>query len=120
MSEKDIFNATYWDKCTVQRKQGAKDSSGITRQGEYITVTGYEDLHCALSSKSISATTQTDVENQIKYTTVLFIDTDYTILPGDKILITIGDTGVVREYYAGEGPLYQSHQEIPLSRKGYA
>ncbi|MDQ0175993.1 ABC transporter ATP-binding protein [Bacillus chungangensis] len=105
---------TYEDKVSISRYEKFK-VGGETKHELHVI---YKDQPCRLSQKALGSNNQSDAQNDITYETKLFISPDLEILQGDEIEVTKGT--MKRKYTAGEPFIYQSHQEVTLSREDYA
>ena len=80
-----ILETTYFDICTIKRKEKAKDpNTGVTTTKE---VTISKDVKCALSKKDSQVMNQTEVGN-LSYTHLLFVGPNTDILAGDIVDVT--------------------------------
>lgn len=112
VNEKDILEATYFDTCTVERKQKIKNP--ITGVTEATLVKVYENIKCALSKMDNQIIENGDTGKLI-YNHKLFHNPKYDILKGD--IVTVSTMGKISVYLASEGFSYPSHIETILSKK---
>ena len=125
-----IYNSLYTDRLTVQRFVAADESNessynedGTLKVGEEL-VTIYEDKKCRISfSSKDNETPELDV-NKIEQQIKLFCDVTLEIKKGDYLKIDrMSDDGCVLATYEAIASLpfkYVSHQEIYLTKTGYA
>lgn len=112
MEEKDILALTYYDKCTILRKEKTVNSdTGIS---DYTLAKKYENIKCALS-KSNDQLMNTDGVGKLEYSHKLFTFPNIEILPGDIIEVT--SMGITAKYLASKSFLYPSHSETLLTYK---
>lgn len=117
MTEQQILESTYKHKVTIIGHREIETDYGETKFQEIIVA---ENVKCGLSQGSRNFnTTQTDMQNDIKYVAKLFCSPDIDIKIGDKLSVTFSN-GLIREYTAGEYLFYESHLEVPLLREGEA
>lgn len=108
-----MIEMTYFDVCKVFRNQEVEDANGISKFQQTLI---YSDLSCALDKpNSKNPIDRTESTADITQYLILFISSQYEILPNDIIKIT--RYGKNYKLYAGDSFHYETHQEIPLSRK---
>ena len=114
--EKSIFRLTYDAKMDIIRSSSKKKVNGKTK---FTNETIYQSEECSVARDSKSKDGQTDSENSIQYTEVLFTKPDLEIKQGDTIIVTLKNGKIVK-YKAGEPNWTSSHQEIILLREDRA
>lgn len=107
----------YEDRATIKRSIQVTASNKATRAELQII---YSDQPCRLSQQSLGKNDQTDVQNDIKYDSKLFIAPELEIRQGDVIEVTRRDGRKVTGTAGEPFPPYSTHQEVSLQRKGYA
>jgi hypothetical protein len=111
-AERQIIETTYEDTATVYRHQTITVGN-IDKTKELLI---YKDIICALSQKQLNNTNQTIANNEIDYSSKLFVSPDIDILAGDKI--DVMRCGYVYKFEsAGEPFRYATHQEILLRKR---
>ena len=108
-----ILETTYFDICTIKRKEKAKDhNTGVTTTKE---VTMSKDVKCALSkTDNRQVMNQAEVGN-LSYTQLLFIGPNVDILAGDSVEVT--SFGITETFIASKPFRYSSHKEVYLTLK---
>ena len=108
----NILEATYFDTCTVERKQKVKNpNTGVT---ETVLVKVYENIKCALSKIDNQIMASGDTGSLI-YNHKLFHNPSYEILKGDTV--SVNTMGKISVYLASDGFPYPSHTETILTLK---
>jgi hypothetical protein len=106
---KNILSGLRTGVCDVYVKTNTEDANGLVRQTEEQI---YSQIPCNVSADSVTQSGDgivSDIDKRI----TLFLDMEYTIPNGSKIVIT--QHGRTAEYTnSGEPDYYLSHQEIPL------
>ena len=112
MTDIEILESTYFDRCTIKRKEKIKNTdTGITETKEVIIA---EDVKCALSKKDIQTMTSDGVGNLV-FSHLLFLNPNVNIQEGDTVEVTsVGKTSV---YLASKPFYYSSHSETLLTYK---
>ncbi|WP_028559022.1 DUF6093 family protein [Paenibacillus pinihumi] len=109
----------YEDKATISRHKPGKNPD--TRVTEQKLQAVYEDQPCKLSQTGLARNGQTEAQNDLQYDAKLFIAPELEVMQGDVVAVTRGATGRVEMYTAGQPfPPYSSHQELLMTRKGWA
>ena len=112
MTDIEILESTYFDKCTIKRKEKIKNAdTGVTETKEVIIV---EDVKCALSKKDIQVMTSDGIGN-LAFSHLLFLNPNVDIQEGDMIKVT--SIGKISIYLASKPFYYSSHSETLLSYK---
>ena len=112
MADIEILESTYFDKCTIKRKEKVKNlSTGVTETVEKIIV---EDVKCALSKNDVQSM-QVDGIGKLSYSHTLFLNPNVDVQEGDTVeVISIGKLSI---YLASKPFYYSSHSETLLSYK---
>jgi hypothetical protein len=105
----------YSDVVSVKRYSESVSAIGRTSIDEVVV---YSNIPCRLSKKSPSANMQTESSNTLDDSAMLYLDKQYIIRQGDELYLT--HIGRSYHFQAGEPFVYESHQEIVISRKDYA
>lgn len=113
MTEKEILEDTYYDRCDIYRKTVSENEFSITKQVRQLI---YQGINCALSQSKSSNPLENEAHTSIRSEHILFLS-PIEILAGDELEITIGASGKVKRFWAGESFVYSSHQEVPLLRE---
>ena len=112
MTDIEILESTYFDKCTIKRKVKAKnENTGVTETKEVIIV---EDVKCALSKKDVQ-TMSSDGVGKLAFSHLLFLNPNIDIQEGDTVEVTT--MGKISIYLASKPFYYSSHSETLLSYK---
>ena len=112
MTDIEILESTYFDKCSIKRKEKIKNpNTGITETKEVVIV---EDVKCALSKKDTPIMTSDGVGN-LSFSHLLFLNPNVDIQEGDIIEVT--SLGKISIYLASKPFYYSSHSETLLSYK---
>ena len=112
MTDIEILESTYFDKCTIKRKEKIKNPNiGVTETVEVIIV---EDVKCALSKNDAQAMT-VDGLGKLNYSHLLFLNPNINLQEGDIVeVVSMGKTSV---YLASKPFYYPSHSQTLLSYK---
>jgi hypothetical protein len=112
MIPKPDLHRLYQDKCDVFSLNSRIDLDSQETITEWVKI--YSDIPCRISF-STPYTTDDDEKsvNFVRQLTKLFIDPEYDIQPGYKIVVT-RDGNTFEYQYAGESNYYESHREIEL------
>lgn len=114
-----MINQTYFHKMTVLRNETTEDEWGGVISG-YHEVTGLISIPCAFSQSSRNVnTSQTESTNEININPKIFCNPDLDIRVGDRIQV-YWKTRYLGTFNASNPYIYNSHQEIPISRVGEA
>ena len=112
MTDIEILESTYFDKCTIKRKEKMKNpSTGVTETKEVIVA---EDVKCALSKKDIQ-TMNSDGIGTLAFSHLLFLNPNVDVQEGDVVEVT--SMGKISIYLASKPFYYSSHSETLLSYK---
>lgn len=112
------IESLYDSTCTIRAYEKFKDPVTKETKIGINPVPKYENKPCKVSKQSLSKSNQTDTVNVVNYETKLFIAPEVVINQGDEIEVT--KLGVVAKYTAGEGFIFNTHQEVILSKKDKA
>lgn len=116
MTEQEILESTYLDKCTIRRFGDVEDEeTGITEQGLQVIA---ENLKCAFSQNTVKDSLPV-VENTSSVNVTyddqkLFISPGIDVLKGDQISI-VQSTGHTHKLIAKKPFYYPTHTEINLT-----
>ena len=114
-----VIEKMYEDRSTISRYVDAKDP--LTKETKQTLQPIYEDRPCKLSQTGLPKNGQTEVQNDIRYDSKLFIAPELEIRQGDVIAVTRAATGRTETFSAGKPfPPYKSHQEVLLTAKEWA
>ena len=112
MTDIEILESTYFDRCTIKRKEKIKNpSTGVTETKEVIIA---EDVKCALSKKDIQTMTSDGV-GALAFSHLLFLNPNINLQEGD--IVEVSSMGKISIYLASKPFYYSSHSETLLSYK---
>ena len=112
MTDIEILESTYFDKCTIKRKEKMKNpSTGVTETVEKIIC---ENVKCALSKNDVQAM-QVDGMGKLSYSHTLFLNPNVDVQEGDTVEVT--SMGKISIYLASKPFYYSSHSETLLRYK---
>ena len=112
MTDIEILESTYFDKCTIKRKEKVKNPiTGVTETKEVIIV---EDAKCALSKKDIQ-TMNSDGVGNLAFSHLLFLNPNINLQEGD--IVEVSSMGKISNYLASKPFYYSSHSETLLTYK---
>ena len=112
MTDIEILESTYFDRCAIKRKEKIKNPiTGVTETKEVIIV---EDAKCALSKKDIQTMTSDGVGN-LAFSHLLFLNPNINLQEGD--IVEVVSMGKISIYLASKPFYYSSHSETLLSYK---
>ena len=112
MTDIEILESTYFDKCTIKRKEKIKNSNtGVTETVEIIIC---ENVKCALSKKDIQAMNSDGIGN-LAFSHLLFLNPNINLQEGD--IVEVVSMGKISIYLASKPFYYSSHSETLLSYK---
>ena len=110
MTDIEILESTYFDKCTIKRKEKIKNpNTGVTETKEVIVV---EDVKCALSKKDIQ-TMNVDGVGALAFSHLLFLNPNINLQEGDTVEVT--SIGKISIYLASKPFIYPSHSQTLLT-----
>ena len=112
MTDIEILESTYFDKCTIKRKEKMKNpNTGVTETVEKIIC---ENVKCALSKNDVQSM-QVDGIGKLSYSHTLFLNPNVDVQEGDTVeVVSIGKLSI---YLASKPFYYSSHSETLLSYK---
>ena len=112
MTDIEILESTYFDKCTIKRKEKIKNpNTGVTETKEVIIA---KDVKCALSKKDIQ-TMNVDVIGTLAFSHLLFLNPNVDVQEGD--IVEVASMGKISIYLASKPFYYSSHSETLLTYK---
>ena len=115
MTDIEILESTYFDKCTIKRKEKIKNpDTGVTETKEVIIV---EDVKCALSKKDIQ-TMNVDGIGSLAFSHLLFLNPNINLQEGDTV--EVASMGKISIYLASKPFYYSSHSQTLLTYKDRA
>ena len=113
MTDIEILESTYFDKCTIKRKEKIKNTdTGVTETKEVIIA---EDVKCALSKRDNTPIMISDGVGNLAFSHVLFLNPNVDIQEGDTVEVT--SMGKISIYLASKPFYYSSHSETLLNYK---
>lgn len=112
MTDIEILESTYFDKCTIKRKEKIKNpDTGVTETVEVIIA---ENIKCALSKKDVQ-TMSSDGIGKLAFSHLLFLNPNVDLREGDTV--EVSSMGKISIYLASKPFYYQTHSETLLSYK---
>ena len=115
MTDIEILESTYFDKCTIKRKEKIKNpNTGVTETVEKIIA---ENIKCALSKKDIQTMTSDGIGN-LAFSHLLFLNPNVDVQEGDIVEVT--SMGKISIYLASKPFYYSSHSQTLLTYKDRA
>ena len=112
MTDIEILESTYFDRCTIKRKEKIKNpNTGVTETVEKIIA---ENVKCALSKKDVPVMTSDGV-GKLAFSHLLFLNPNIDLQEGDAVEVTV--MGKISIYLASKPFYYPSHSETLLSCK---
>ena len=113
MTDIEILESTYFDKCTIKRKEKIKNAdTGVTETKEVIIE---ENTKCALSKRDNFPTMTSDGVGNLVFSHILFLNPNVDVREGDTVEVT--SMGKISIYLASKPFYYSSHSETLLSYK---
>ena len=113
MTDIEILESTYFDKCTIKRKEKIKNPiTGVTETKEVIIV---EDVKCALSTHNSDNAILVDGVGKVVQIHKLFLNPNISLQEGD--IVEVSSMGKISIYLASKPFYYSSHSETLLSYK---
>lgn len=111
MTDAEILEMTYFDRCTVKRVVEVVDmDSGLTSDREEVV---YNNIKCSVSKLDSLRERQEGHIPSIAVACKLFVSPMYKIKIGDTVEVTYLD-GNTDVYLASKPFYYASHAEIPV------
>ena len=115
MTDIEILESTYFDKCTIKRKEKIKNpNTGVTETKEIIIV---ENVKCALSKNDVQSM-QVDGIGKLSYSHTLFLNPNVDVQEGDTVEVT--SMGIKSIYLSSKPFIYPSHSQTLLTYKDRA
>lgn len=112
MTDIEILESTYFDRCTIKRKEKIKNpNTGVTETVEVIIA---ENVKCALSKKDVQ-TMSSDGIGKLAFSHLLFLNPNIDLQEGDTV--EVSSMGKISIYLASKPFFYSSHSESLLSYK---
>ena len=112
MTDIEILESTYFDRCTIKRKEKIKnENTGVTETVEVIIA---ENVKCALSKKDVQ-TMSSDGIGKLAFSHLLFLNPNIDLQEGDTV--EVSSMGKISIYLASKPFYYQTHSETLLSYK---
>ena len=112
MTDIEILESTYFDKCTIKRKVKSKnENTGVTETVEKIIA---ENVKCALSKKDTPIMTSDGV-GKLAFSHLLFLNPNVDLQEGDTV--EVYSMGKISIYLASKPFRYSSHKEVYLTLK---
>ena len=113
MTDIEILESTYFDRCTIKRKEKIKNPiTGVTETKEVMIV---EDVKCALSKRDNTPIMTSDGVGNLVFSHLLFLNPNVDIQEGDRV--EVNSMGKISVYLASKPFYYSSHSETLLSYK---
>ena len=115
MTDIEILESTYFDKCTIKRKEKVKNpNTGVTETVEKIIC---ENVKCALSKNDVQSM-QVDGIGKLSYSHTLFLNPNVDVQEGDTVEVT--SIGIKSIYLSSKPFIYPSHSQTLLTYKDRA
>ena len=115
MTDIEILESTYFDKCTIKRKEKIKNpNTGVTETVEKIIE---EDVKCALSKNDVQMMSSDGV-GKLAYSHTLFLNPNINLQEGDTVEVT--SMGIKSIYLSSKPFIYPSHSQTLLTYKDRA
>ena len=116
MTDIEILESTYFDKCTIKRKEKIKNpDTGVTETKEVIIV---EDVKCALSTHNSDNAMLVDGVGKVVQIHKLFLNPNINLQEGDTV--EVASMGKISNYLASKPFYYSSHSQTLLTYKDRA
>ena len=113
MTDIEILESTYFDKCTIKRKEKIKNHiTGVTETVEKIIC---ENVKCALSTHNNDNAISVDGVGKVVQIHKLFLNPNINLQEGDIVEVT--SMGKTSSYLASKPFYYFSHSETLLNYK---
>ena len=111
MTDIEILESTYFDKCTIKRKEKIKNTiTGVTETEEVIIA---EDVKCAISTHNRDNTILVDGVGKAVQIHKLFLNPNINLQEGD--VVEVSSMGKMSSYLASKPFYYSSHMEVIIS-----
>ena len=116
MTDIEILESTYFDKCTIKRKEKMKNHiTGVTETVEKIIC---ENVKCALSAHNNDNAISVDGVGKVVQIHKLFLNPNINLREGDTVEVT--SIGIKSIYLASKPFYYSSHSQTLLTYKDRA
>ena len=121
--ERAALEKTYEDTGTLCRTSPQRSTGNISLP---VSEEIYTDFPCGISFSGSDNSGQTDVQNNISYTAVIFTSPKLQVLPGDMLILKrVGrddPTSEIKLQFAvvGRPAVYATHQEIKVNESDVA
>ena len=116
MTDIEILESTYFDKCTIKRKEKIKNPiTGVTETKEIIIA---EDVKCALSTHNSDNAMLVDGVGKVMQIHKLFLNPNINLQEGDTV--EVSSMGKISVYLASKPFYYSSHSQTLLTYKDRA
>ena len=113
MTDIEILESTYFDRCTIKRKEKIKNIiTGVTETVEKIIC---ENVKCALSTHNNDNAISADGVGKVVQIHKLFLNPNINLQEGDTV--EVSSIGKISIYLASKPFYYSSHSETLLSYK---
>ena len=111
MTDIEILESTYFDKCTIKRKEKIKNpNTGVTETVEKIII---ENAKCALSTEGRRNVITIDGVGKVLEIHKLFLNPNINLQEGDTV--EVSSMGKISVYLASKPFYYSSHMEVIIS-----
>ena len=111
MTDIEILESTYFDKCTIKRKEKIKNpNTGVTETKEKIII---ENAKCALSTEGRRNVITIDGVGKVLEIHKLFLNPNINLQEGEKVEVI--SMGKISNYLASKPFYYSSHMEVIIS-----
>ena len=111
MTDIEILESTYFDKCTIKRKEKIKNpNTGVTETVEKIII---ENAKCALSTHNNDNAILVDGVGKVVQIHKLFLNPNINLQEGDTV--DVSSMGKISNYLASKPFYYSSHMEVIIS-----
>ena len=111
MTDIEILESTYFDRCTIKRKEKIKNpDTGVTETKEVIIT---EDAKCALSTHNSDNAMLVDGVGKVMQIHKLFLNPNINLQEGDTV--EVSSMGKISVYLASKSFYYSSHMEVIIS-----
>ena len=116
MTDIEILESTYFDKCTIKRKEKIKNpNTGVTETKVIIIE---EDVKCALSTHNSDNAMLVDGVGKVMQIHKLFLNPNINLQEGDTV--EVSSMGKISVYLASKPFYYSSHSQTLLTYKDRA
>ena len=116
MTDIEILESTYFDRCTIKRKAKVKnENTGVTETVEKIII---ENAKCALSTEGRRNVITIDGVGKVLEIHKLFLNPNINLQEGDTV--EVSSMGKISVYLASKPFYYSSHSQTLLTYKDRA